>query len=160
MNSESTLILKPPNQYLVKKLYQDKSNAVKGFSFVCLWTIAAIVATAHTDLNLKITGVSLTFRLQDVLILILTTCMLAHGFTTANPYLVVPWIVATSWNVYCYQYSNLIKMVEVLQKARVVPKLAWVALGIDALALGTYYQNDPVFRFDRKTTILQSQKFF
>lgn len=51
-------------------------------------------------------------------------------------------------------------MVEVLQKARVVPKLAWVALGIDALALGTYYQNDPVFRFDRKTTILQSQKFF
>lgn len=84
MNSESTLILKPPNQYLVKKLYQDKSNAVKGFSFVCLWTIAAIVATAHTDLNLKITGVSLTFRLQDVLILILTTCMLAHGFTTVN----------------------------------------------------------------------------
>ncbi|KAF2898186.1 hypothetical protein ILUMI_07990 [Ignelater luminosus] len=108
-----------------------------GFVSMCLWTIAAIVAAAQTETSSNVTGVSVTFKMQDVLLMLFTTCLLARGISIGNPYLFYPWVILSTWSLYQSQYPGLIKMLHILKRTKGVSRLACVAFGIDVLGIVT-----------------------
>ncbi|XP_060522381.1 uncharacterized protein LOC132699593 [Cylas formicarius] len=100
-----------------------------------LWLFSAINSAAKVEFFTNMTGVAVTFNMQDVLLIAFTSWMLHRGLSTRNVALIVPWLVFTLYGIYYNQYKSLVQMLSILRSIRHVSSLAWIAIGISFLGL-------------------------
>ncbi|GJQ71874.1 hypothetical protein Trydic_g2987 [Trypoxylus dichotomus] len=134
MSTASTIIIKKPVTGYPGKFGHFKEYSTNLIA-ICLWGIAAIVTAAHMSISPSATGISVSVKTQDVLLMLAMTYMLGKGLRESNYLLVIPWIVLSFWNMYHVHYTGLIKMGHILRDTRTIAKLPWIALGIDLLGL-------------------------
>ncbi|KAK9716760.1 hypothetical protein QE152_g24554 [Popillia japonica] len=134
MSTASTIIIKKPVTG-----YPNKFSHLKEYSTnliaICLWGIAAIVTAANMSISPNATGISVSVKTQDVLLMLAMTYMLGKGLRESNYLLVIPWIVLSCWNMYHVHYTSLVEMGQVLRETRTIAKLPWIALCMDLLGL-------------------------
>nr|XP_022906665.1 uncharacterized protein LOC111418365 [Onthophagus taurus] len=136
MSTASTAVVKKPSveDHLSSKCIDAKARSTN-FIAICLWGIAAIVSAANTEVSPNATGISVSIKAQDVLLMLSMTYLLGKGLRDGNHILVLPWIVASIWNMYHVHYGSLLRMGTVLKQTRTISKLPWIALTIDLLGL-------------------------
>ncbi|KAJ8956675.1 hypothetical protein NQ318_014030 [Aromia moschata] len=145
--SSSTIVIKNPGPnlqdgILKAKLAEQKSPTLL---IITLWVFSSIFSAAKIDFSSNVTGISISFNMQDVVLIAFSAWMLHRGLSTRNVALIFPWVIVTVYGLYYNHYKSLSKMLGVLRSIRHTTGLPWIALFITSIGLGKY----------NKTTLLR-----
>ncbi|CAG9862445.1 unnamed protein product [Phyllotreta striolata] len=126
MSSETIVIKKHGVDRTMKSPNTDSTKSKLLIS--TLWIFSSLYSSAKIDFNANITGISIGFNLQDVILVALTAWMLHKGVTTRTIALIFPWVSATAYSLYYNHYKSLMKMTRILKHVKNTTALPWIAL--------------------------------
>ncbi|XP_066261704.1 uncharacterized protein [Euwallacea similis] len=101
-----------------------------------LWLFQSIFSACKIEFTGNLQGASISFNIQDVLLIMSTAWMMHKGLCMRNTTLILPWVVVTLYGLYFNHYKSLLKMVAVLRAVRHSSGLPWVALFLTSISLG------------------------
>ncbi|XP_056640590.1 uncharacterized protein LOC130895391 [Diorhabda carinulata] len=134
--SSSTIILKPKTTIISDEIMSISSTQPKSKLMVSsLWIFSSIFSAAKIDFSSNLTGISIGFNLQDVLLIMFTAWMLQKGLTTRNFVLILPWVIGTGYGLYYNHYKSFMRMAGLLKHVRHATSLPWIAIFFASVAL-------------------------
>ncbi|KAK5641440.1 hypothetical protein RI129_009987 [Pyrocoelia pectoralis] len=129
---QSDMLVKTPE---LAQPVNKRNLYMGGLTFAFLFS--SLITSAYIDSNFKLSGLSHTFKIHDTLMLVLSILLLARSFSTENPYLMLPWIIITGWNMYYCQYESLLKILTNGTKMKHLSKMATLTFGLIVLTIVT-----------------------
>ncbi|CAH1973836.1 unnamed protein product [Acanthoscelides obtectus] len=125
--SSSTIMIKSPspNYQDIRHLQEYKFPTLLVFS---LWTFSSMFSAAKIEFSSNVTGISVAFNMQDVVLIAFASWMLHRGLATRNIALIFPWVIVTFYGLYYNHYKSVSKMATILRHIRYVTAVPWLAL--------------------------------
>ncbi|XP_030751942.1 uncharacterized protein LOC115879314 [Sitophilus oryzae] len=137
--SSSTLALKNnPTNYEELNLKCPKFQEPKSPALLLtsLWLFQSIFSACKMDFYTNVQGISITFNIQDVVLISFAAWMLHKGLSSRNIALILPWIIVTLYGLYYNHYRSLRRMTVILRAVRLASPFPWIALFLTAVGLG------------------------
>ncbi|XP_050308587.1 uncharacterized protein LOC126744994 [Anthonomus grandis grandis] len=101
-----------------------------------LWLFQSIFSACKMEFSSNIQGVTVSFNIQDVVLIAFAAWMLHRGLSTRNIALIFPWVIVTLYGLYFNQYRSIKRMMSILKAVRNSTGLPWMALIIISVGLG------------------------
>ncbi|KAJ3645997.1 hypothetical protein Zmor_023610 [Zophobas morio] len=135
--STSTIFIKRPLNYcrslaVVKEKYKEYSPVLSAI----MWTVSGLYAAAQSNFNSNITGITLSFPVSQILIMLIVSAMLCKGLATNNIMLVLPWLSVTTYALYFNHYLGLLQTLTTVLRIKKLSWLPWFNLFLNILLLG------------------------
>lgn len=151
--STSTIFIKRPLNYcrslaVVKEKYKEYSPVLSAI----MWTVSGLYAAAQSNFNSNITGITLSFPVSQILIMLIVSAMLCKGLATVsviskkkhfllkslqnNIMLVLPWLSVTTYALYFNHYLGLLQTLTTVLRIKKLSWLPWFNLFLNILLLG------------------------
>ncbi|CAH1112666.1 unnamed protein product [Psylliodes chrysocephalus] len=128
MSAETIVIKNPAPNFPENTVKFSSAETNSKLLITTLWLFSSIFSAAKIDFNANITGISIGFNLQDVILVTLTAWMLHRGFTSRTVALIFPWVSATMYSLYYNHYKSLSRMIRILRHVKHATALPWIAL--------------------------------
>ncbi|KAB0793722.1 hypothetical protein PPYR_13342 [Photinus pyralis] len=114
-----------------------KGSLYGGLKFMCLWLVSSLITTAYTNTSTRISALWLIFNTSDTFLMLLSTMLLGYGLNTENPYVVLPWIAVSGWNMYHLELNGFLNFYNIFTKAKYASRLGSLTCGIMFLTIVT-----------------------
>ncbi|CAH0563471.1 unnamed protein product [Brassicogethes aeneus] len=133
--SSSTIVYRSPKFKDKNQLSNDSSERSSALLILSLWLFACIFSVAKSEFSSNMTGISISFNMQDVLFMGFACWLLHKGLSSRNVILVIPWMTMTIYSLYYNHYRGITKMILILKHSRSHQTLPWLALLISTIGL-------------------------
>ncbi|KAF7278671.1 uncharacterized protein LOC143195827 [Rhynchophorus ferrugineus] len=114
------------------KFQEPKSSTLLLLS---LWIFQSIFSACKMEFYANMQGISISFNIQDVILISFAAWMLHKGLSSRNIALIFPWVIVTLYGLYYNHYRSLRRMTALLKSVRLSSALPWIALFLTAVGL-------------------------